>query len=210
MYLPEAFEERDPVEVETVLRDYPLACIVAQTQEGLVANHIPLLMGPDGSLIGHVALKNDIHRLLAPGQQVLAIFRGEDAYVTPNAYPSKPEHHRHVPTWNYQVVHAHGTITFQHDETSKRAAVGLLTRDHERRLNGKAAWRMADAPADYMTQMLGAIVAFRIAVTRVVAKSKLSQNREPRDHAAVTEDLDARGFGSLAGRMRRQGGRSVE
>ncbi|MTH66713.1 FMN-binding negative transcriptional regulator [Paracoccus shanxieyensis] len=205
MYLPDAFEEKDPTEVEAVLRDHPLACIVAQTSEGLVANHIPLLSAPDGTLIGHVAVKNDLHRLLAPGHQVLAIFRGEDAYVTPNGYPSKPEHHRHAPTWNYQVVHVHGTISFQHDEPSKRAAVGLLTRDHERKLNGKAAWRMADAPADYMTDMLGAIVAFRIAVTKVAAKSKLSQNREPRDHAATAEHLDARGFSGLAGRMKRQG-----
>ena len=126
----------------------PLACIVAHTTDGLIANHIPLMAAPDGTLIGHVALANDMHRVLHDTQDVLVIFKGDDGYISPNFYPSKQEHHRHVPTWNYQVVHMHGTITFQHDTHAKRAAVGLLTRIHERRLNGDAAWRMADAPAD--------------------------------------------------------------
>ncbi|MBL9060046.1 MAG: FMN-binding negative transcriptional regulator [Mangrovicoccus sp.] len=206
MYLPAHFEETDPAEVAALLREFPLACLVAQTPEGLVANHLPLLTGADGALIGHLALANDWHRLVAEGQEVLAVFRGEEAYVSPNLYPSKAVHHRHVPTWNYQAVHVQGRIAFQHDEKAKRAAVGLLTREHERRLNGDAAWRMADAPADYMTAMLANIVAFRISVTRVIAKSKLSQNREPADAASVADSLAARGRDRLAARMRRNAG----
>lgn len=206
MYLPAHFEERDAAEVAALLRDFPLACLVAETPEGLVANHLPLLAGPDDTLIGHVALANDLHRLVAEGQPVLAVFRGEEAYVSPNLYPTKTVHHRHVPTWNYQAVHVHGTIAFQHDEKAKRAVVGLLTREHERRLNGAAGWRMADAPADYMTQMLANIVAFRIAVTRVIAKSKLSQNREPEDFDGVVRSFEERGKAGLAGRMRRLSG----
>lgn len=203
MYLPAHFEETDPAEVAALLQAFPLACLVAETPEGLVANHLPLLSGPDGALIGHLALANDWHRLVAEGQEVLAVFRGEEAYVSPNLYPSKAVHHRAVPTWNYQAVHVHGRIAFQHDEKAKRAAVGLLTRAHERRLNGDAAWRMADAPADYMDGMLAQIVAFRISVTRVIAKSKLSQNREPADFAAVAASLETRGRDRLAARMRR-------
>jgi transcriptional regulator len=169
--------------------------------EGLIANHIPLLAAPDGSLIGHVALANDMHRMVVDGQEVLAIFRGDDAYISPNFYPSKQEHHRHVPTWNYQVVHIYGEITFQHDEHTKRAAVGLLTRNHEHRLNGKDAWRMADAPVDYMQQMLGNIVAFRIKVQKTLAKSKLSQNREVRDYRGAITGLRATGKERLAERM---------
>jgi transcriptional regulator len=194
----------DPAEIAAVMAQAPLACIVATTPEGLIANHLPLLSGPDGTLIGHVALANDMHRLIADGQEVLAVFRGEDAYVSPNFYPSKPEHHRHVPTWNYQAVHIHGTITFQHDDHAKRAAVGLLTRIHERRVNGDGAWRMADAPADYMEQMLANIVAFRIRVQRTLAKSKLSQNRDARDHAGAVAGLRASGHAGLAERMARR------
>ena len=203
MYLPAHFEETDAAEVAALMAAFPLACLVAQTPEGLVANHLPLLVGPDGALIGHVALANDVHRLVAEGQEVMAVFRGEEAYVSPNLYPSKAAHHRHVPTWNYQAVHVHGPIAFRHDEKAKRAAVGLLTREHERRLNGDAGWRMADAPADYLTGMLANIVAFRIEVRRVIAKAKLSQNREPADFAGVVESLEARGRDGMAARMRR-------
>ena len=128
MYVPPQFQEIDPTKISAIIDSAPLACIVAQMAEGLIANHVPLLAGPDGTLIGHVALANDMHRLISDGQDVLAIFRGDDAYVSPNFYPSKPEHHRHVPTWNYQVVHVYGGISFQHDTQAKRAAVGLLTR----------------------------------------------------------------------------------
>jgi transcriptional regulator len=157
----------------------------------------------DAALIGHVALANDMHRIIPDGTPVLAIFRGQDAYVSPNLYPSKALHHRHVPTWNYQVVHVAGRISFQHDDKTKRAIVGRLTRDHERAMNGDAAWRMADAPRDYMEGMLAAIVAFRIDITGIIAKAKLSQNREAADHAGVVGSVEARGLDIMAARMRR-------
>ena len=201
MYVPPHFQEISKDEIDAVIDSAPLACVVAQTDSGLIANHIPLLRAPDGTLIGHVALANDMHRLVADDQEVLTIFRGDDVYVSPNFYPSKSEHHRHVPTWNYQVVHIYGRIAFQHDAQAKRAAVGLLTRHHERRLNGPRAWRMADAPADYMEQMLGNIVAFRIHVERILAKSKLSQNREARDYHGAVSGIRASGQEELAAKM---------
>jgi transcriptional regulator len=198
MYIPTHFQEISTDEIKAIQESAPLACIVAQTAEGLIANHIPMLSAPDGTLIGHVALANDMHRLISVGQEVLVIFRGNDAYISPNFYPTKLEHHRHVPTWNYQVVHVYGAISFQHDEQTKRAVVGLLTRDHERRLNGDKAWRMADAPADYIQQMLGNIVAFRINVRKTLAKSKLSQNREERDVQGAINGLRNSGHDVLA------------
>ncbi len=206
MYLPQHFHEISSDEIAAVIAAAPLACIVAQTDAGLIANHIPLFAAPGGTLIGHVALANDMHRLIAEGQDVLVVFRGDDAYVSPNYYPSKAAHHRHVPTWNYQVVHVYGGISFQHDEHAKRAAVALLTRSHERRVNGAKAWKMADAPADYMDQMLGNIVAFRIAVHRTLAKSKLSQNREARDYQGVIEGLRAGGHDAMATGMAERAG----
>lgn len=201
MYTPAHFQEISSDEIAAIIDAAPLACIVAQTDNGLIANHIPVLADSAGALIGHVALANDMHRLIGEGQEVLAIFRADDAYISPNFYPTKPEHHRHVPTWNYQVVHIYGAITFQHDERAKRAVVGLLTSHHERRLNGPNAWRMADAPADYLEQMLGGIVAFRISVSRTLAKSKLSQNREERDYLGAVEGLRASGHDAMAERM---------
>jgi transcriptional regulator len=204
MYIPPHFQEIDSGEISSIVEGAPLACLVASTAEGLIANHVPLLVTSDGVLIGHVALANDMHRIVADGHEVLAVFRGDDAYISPNFYPSKPEHHRHVPTWNYQVVHVYGEITFQHDEHAKRSAVGLLTRNFERRLNGKDAWRMADAPGDYMQQMLANIVALRIKIRKTLAKSKLSQNREERDYLGAIAGLRASGHGRLAARMEKR------
>lgn len=201
MYVPLHFEEVSAEAISATIQRSPLACIVAQTEMGLIANHLPLLRHSGADFIGHVALANDMHHLVADGQEVLAIFRGDDAYVSPNFYPTKFEHHRHVPTWNYEVVHVYGAISFQHDDRAKRAAVGLLTQLHERRLNGKQAWRMADAPPEYMDQMLDAIVGFRIAPTKIIAKSKLSQNREKRDYLGAVQGLKASGFAEMAERM---------
>lgn len=203
MYMPEHFIETDPAEVAGLIAAFPLAAIVAQTEQGLVANHIPVMAEGKTALIGHIALNNDMHRLIADGAPVLAIFRGQDAYVSPNLYPTKAENHRHVPTWNYQVVHIAGRISFQHDVKAKRAIVGRLTRDHEARMNGDAAWRMADAPRDYIDGMLAAIVAFRIDITGIAAKAKLSQNREAVDHAGVVDSVTARGLDKMAARMRK-------
>lgn len=203
MYTPDHFTESDRTEVARIIATHPLACIVGQTADGLVANHIPTFLAPKGHLVGHVAIRNDMHRLMPDGHHVLAVFRGGDAYVSPNRYPSKALHHRHVPTWNYQVVHVHGRIVWDHGDHAKRAAVALLTRDHERRANGDAAWKMTDAPPDYMAQMLAGIVAFRIDIDRTEAKSKLSQNRDAADHAGVVADLQAQGQTELAERMRR-------
>lgn len=203
MYLPEHFVETDLAHIDALMAAFPLACIVAQTASGLVANHIPLRKADDKTLVGHIAFNNDMHRDLDDGQQVLTIFRGQDAYVSPNLYPSKAEHHRVVPTWNYQAVHIHGTIRFQHDTKTKRAAVGTLTRDHETRANGAAAWRMADAPPDYMATMLDGIVAFRISIDRVLAKSKLSQNRNDADKTEVRRAFDDQGLAHLARAMQR-------
>lgn len=201
MYLPEHFKEVSAETVAAVIAAASLAAVVAQTRDGLIANHIPLIAAKDGALVGHVALANDMHRLIDDGQQVLAIFQGVDGYITPNSYPGKAEHHRVVPTWNYQVVHVHGAIHFQHDERSKRAALGLLTREHERRVSGDKAWRMSDGPADYIVDMLSKIVALRIDVTSTIAKSKLSQNRDARDFGGAVAALRERGEDALADAM---------
>ncbi|MCH8466653.1 MAG: FMN-binding negative transcriptional regulator [Roseinatronobacter sp.] len=201
MYIPPDFQETQPSEITAIIAGAPLACIVAQTAQGLLANHIPLLAAPDGTLIGHVALANEMHHLIPDGQEVLAIFRGDNAYISPNFYPTKAQHHRHVPTWNYQVVHIHGKIRFLLDRQSKHAAVGLLTRIHERRVNGSAAWRMADAPKDYMAQMLDGIVALKIDIDRVLAKSKLSQNRADIDYHGAISGLRATGHEAMAEQM---------
>jgi len=133
----------------------------------------------------------------------MVVFRGAEAYVSPNWYPSKHEAHRQVPTWNYQVVHAYGTITVQDDEKSVRGLVARLTRQHE--ANEPRPWKMGDSAPEFIDSMLRNIVGIEVAISSMVGKSKLSQNREVRDRLNAADTLDARGHQELARSMRQAG-----
>lgn len=206
MYTPAHFAETDAGVIAQTIDAHPLALLVATGPEELIANHLPLLR--DGEdLIGHVALANRLHADLPPGAAVLAVFTAAEGYVSPNWYPTKAETHRVVPTWNYRVVHVHGRIVFSHELRDKRRAVHLLTAAMEGRRHGAAGWKMGDAPADYLAMMLDNIVALRIRVTRIEAKSKLGQNRTQADRAGASEGLAARGAAAIAGLMDPDAGR---
>lgn len=205
MYTPAHFAETDTAEIEALMAAHPLAALVAQGPGGLVANHLPLLRAGTGTgagFVGHVALANDLHREIAEGADVLAIFTGPEGYVSPNWYPSKAETHKAVPTWNYRAVHVHARIHWQHAEKDRRRAVALLSAYHERAVNGAQAWRMGDAPRDFLAEQLDRIVAFRLEVTRIEAKSKLNQNRTAADVAGVVDGVERQGNAALAAAMR--------
>ena len=205
MYLPAAFALTDPQELHRILREYPLGTLVTHSPQGLDADHIPFEFDPDagplGTLRAHVARANPVWQQVAAGSLVLVVFRGEQAYVSPNWYPSKHEAHRQVPTWNYEVVHAHGNFTAHDDERYLRGVVARLTRHHE--VTEPKPWKMSDAPADYLEQMMGQIVGIEIAVTSLVGKSTMSQNKEARDRQGVAEAYEARGRAGLAGKVRK-------
>ena len=203
MYLPPHFIEADAGAVAALIAEFPLATLVATGPGVLLANHIPMLLAPDDRLIGHVAAANEIHRVIGEDAAVLAVFSGEDGYVSPNWYPGKAAHHRVVPTWNYRVVHVHGRISFIHDPKRKRAIVGRLTARFEREMNGDAGWKMADAPAGFMDDQLASIVGFEIAIDRIAGKSKLSQNRAAEDFSGVRKAFERRGEDGLANQMKR-------
>jgi transcriptional regulator len=199
MYVPAHFSVPDEEAPYRLIRENPLGILVTNGDSGLDANHIPFEVQPQpgqhGVLRAHVARGNPVWKYVREGAEVLVIFRAEDAYVSPNWYPSKHESHKQVPTWNYRVVHAHGTIAFHDDETFLRGLVGRLTRAHE--ASQPVPWRMDDAPPDYIAAMLKAIVGIEIAVTRLVGKFKLSQNRELRDRLSLAEALSKQGDTAL-------------
>ena len=205
MYRPAAFALTDPQELHRILREYPLGTLVTHGPQGLDADHIPFEFDPDagplGTLRAHVARANPVWQQVAAGSPVLVVFRGEQAYVSPNWYPSKHEAHRQVPTWNYEVVHAHGTFTAHDDERYLRGVVARLTRHHE--VTEPKPWKMSDAPADYLAQVMGQIVGIEIAVASLVGKSKMSQNKEARDRQGVAEAYEARGRAGLASQVRK-------
>ena len=190
MYLPSHFEQTDPAALHALLREHPLATLVSTGPDGLTADLIPLELdpgvGPHGVLRGHVARANPLWRV-ADGQPVLAVFNGPQAYVTPSWYPSKAATHKVVPTWNYTVVHAHGVLQAVQDAPWLHALVDRLTQVRE--APRETPWSVADAPQDYVDQMLRAIVGIEIPVERLVGKWKLSQNRLPDDRQGVIEGL---------------------
>jgi transcriptional regulator len=192
MYLPVHFEEtRTPV-LHDLLRAHPLATWVVQGADGLVVNHIPFLIdadrGPFGTLVGHVARANPVWRQLAAS---VAVFQGPQAYVSPNWYPSKHAHGKAVPTWNYAVVHAHGT---PRAVDSRDALLDIVTRLTQAQEAGQAApWAVSDAPADFIEQMLKAIVGIEMPIERLVGKWKVSQNRSEADRLGTEAGLRHQG-----------------
>ena len=190
MYLPAHFEQKDAQALHALMRAHPLATLVTTTADGPTADHLPLEFdAASGTLRGHVARANPLWRH-ADGQPVLAVFSGPQAYVSPAWYPSKAATHKVVPTWNYAVVHAHGRLRAVDDAPWLRALVGRLTdRFEAERATPPEPWSVADAPDDYLAQMLRAIVGIEIGVERLVGKWKISQNRSAADRLGVAAAL---------------------
>jgi transcriptional regulator len=187
MYLPKHFEQPDPAALAQLMLRYPLAALVSTGPDGATADHIPLEFdAATQTLRGHVARANPLWRVAA-GQAVLAVFQGPQAYVTPNWYPAKAATHKVVPTWNYAVVHAHGVLQATEDAPWLHDLVSRLTRHHES--SQAKPWAVADAPDDYIQQLLRAIVGVEIKVQRLVGKFKLHQNHTADNHAGVVQGL---------------------
>jgi transcriptional regulator len=203
MYNPPHFRVSDPVTLHRIILEHPLGILVTAGADGLDANHIPFefdpAAGPAGLLTGHVARANPVWQQCAGGADVLVIFRGNESYISPNWYPSKHETHRLVPTWNYEVVHVHGRLTVRDDEKYLRGVLARLTRVHE--AQERRPWKMGDSAPEYIDGMLRAVVGIEIAITAMQGKSKLSQNREPRDVQGAASKLRERGSVDLAQAM---------
>jgi transcriptional regulator len=204
MYLPDHFKEDRLPELHALVRAHPLGCLVTHGEAGLDADHVPFELasevGPFGTLRAHVARANPIVSNGHGGTDVMVVFRGQQAYISPSWYPSKQEAHRQVPTWNYEVLHAHGRLRLMDDEKFLRGLLGRLTRRHE---SGEAnPWKMGDAPREYIDRMLEAIVGIEITIERLEGKRKLSQNREERDRQGAIAALEERGEHALSSAMK--------
>jgi transcriptional regulator len=211
MYLPRQFAEPRAEELHRIVRENSLGMLVTNSANGLDANHLPFLLDADpnggGSLVAHVARANPIWREVKDGDDVMVVFRGVQGYISPNWYPGKRETHRRVPTWNYEVVHAHGSIHVRDDEKFVRGVVARLTRQHE--AVQAEPWKMGDAPADYIAEQLQHIVGIEIRIKRLEGKRKLNQHHEPRDREGAISGLEAGGNQGLAKAMKDTAGHSA-
>ncbi len=191
MYNPASFVETRLDVIASAIEQHPLATLVTLGPPAHIsASHLPLLFYASstiGTLRGHMARANPQWVDFQAGSEALAIFAGPHHYVSPNWYPSKQEHGKVVPTWNYVVVHARGQLTFHEDPRWLLANVNALTDSQERQLAGP--WKVSDAPPDYIDGMLRAIVGVELTITSLEGKWKVSQNRPEEDRKGVMAAL---------------------
>jgi transcriptional regulator len=190
MYVPAHFAADDEA-VHELLARHRAADLVTMTPDGLVATMLPFIYDRSRNLLlGHFARNNDHWKQPVLGD-ALVIVRGPDAYVSPAWYASKREHGRVVPTWNYITAHVHGTLTVYDDPAWVENVVRRLSDLHEA---GRAEpWSVDDAPEKFVSGQLRAIVGVEIAIKRIEAKFKLSQNRPEADVDGVITGLTADG-----------------
>ncbi|HEU4381511.1 MAG TPA: FMN-binding negative transcriptional regulator [Hyphomicrobiaceae bacterium] len=198
MYTPVQFKLDEAAEAHALMRAHPFAILVTHGADGVVATHLPTVLkvdeaSPLGRIECHLARPNPQWKTLAPDTDALMIFQGAEAYIRPGWYPSKAQHGKAVPTWNYAVVHAYGRLQVSQDKDWLLAHVDELSNQQERPYAER--WSMADAPADYLDRQTRGIVGLTLAITRLEGKMKMSQNRDIGDREGVVRGLGERAGG---------------
>ena len=191
MYVPPAFAVEDEDRVRRMVADVGAAQLVTVGADGFpLATLLPVLWR-DGTVVAHMARANGHWRQIGDRTPALLVVTGPQAYVSPSWYPSKAEHGRVVPTWNYSAVHLAGRARVHEDAAWLRDAVDELVQHHE--AVRPRPWRTTDAPERFVEGQLRAIVGIEVAVERVEAKAKLSQNRSAADREGVVRGLRQEG-----------------
>jgi transcriptional regulator len=195
MYTPAHFAVDDEQAVE-FLSSIEAADLVTMTEDGLVATFLPLVFAPErNALLGHVARKNDQWQRPAIGE-AMVIVHGKDAYVSPSWYPSKAEHGRVVPTWNYTTAHVYGELVIHDDTEWLDAMVRRLT---DRQEDGRShPWSVDDAPETFHEGQLRGIVGVELLISRIEVKFKMSQNQKGANADGVVAGLTADGRADVA------------
>lgn len=195
MYLPKIHEETRVEILHQLIHSHPLGTWVVLGEGELVANPIPFFIdssrGEFGTLMAHVSRANPVWNLPVSSVPSLVSFQGAQTYITPSWYPSKQEHGKAVPTWNYVVVQAQGVPRFIEDREWLLAHVELLTQQHE--CKQEVQWKVKDAPDDYIERLLGAIVGVEIPIQQLTGKWKISQNRPEVDKKGIINGLENNG-----------------
>lgn len=207
MYLPSHFEESRTEVLHQLMRSRPLGLLVTQARaqaDGepapIEANALPFHLdvdrGPHGTLVAHVARANPVWREARTDAEVLVVFQGPQAYISPGWYATKAETGKVVPTWNYVLVEARGRLVVRDDAAWVHALVSTLTDLHE--AARPAPWKVTDAPADYIAATQRAIVGIEVELSSLKGKWKVSQNRSASDRSGVVQGLTALGRDDVA------------
>lgn len=186
MYRPSFFNVSAPSEAWKLVRDYPFA-ILFSAKSHLWATHLPLILveryGQPHRLIGHLARGNRQWRWLKDGDEVLAVFKGPDAYLTPTLYTSEPD----VPTWNYTATH----ITARWHQIRSEAQIRTLLEDTVVHFESRQGsdWTLEQLEESLVASLQADIVAFELEPVRVEGARKLSQDKTDTDRRNVATGL---------------------
>jgi transcriptional regulator len=182
MYVPKHFAEDDAEKLATLIEENSFGVLITVAEGRPFASHIPFLYEREANVLrGHVARANPQWQHFSGGSEVMVVFQGPHAYVSPSWYLSPG-----VPTWNYAVAHVYGSAQALEDPSRVKTIVEALTEKHER--HNDPPW----VPA-YDPRMLNVIVGIEVAIREVQGKFKLSQNRSAADRAAVISKFEANG-----------------
>ncbi|KJV25343.1 transcriptional regulator [Aquitalea magnusonii] len=192
MHCPSMFREVRLDILHSLITAHPLATLITAGSNGLLANLIPFTLhaeGEHGILRAHLARGNKQLEALREGADALVVFHGPECYVTPSWYPSKAEHGKVVPTWNFTMVQVRGKPRVFDDATWVQAQINELTNRHESQR--EHPWKVSDAPDEFIAAQLKAIVGIEIPILAIEGKWKVSQNSQPADRQGVIEGLRA-------------------
>ncbi len=191
MFNPPSFRETRPDVLHAAIRAHPLATLVTHGPQGMSANLLPFVLGrsEDGGdvLRAHLTRTNSQLADLRAGAEALVIVQGPQAYITPSWYPTKAEHGKAVPTWNYVMVQLRGTPHVIDDPQWLRTQIDALTDQQESGLPDP--WSADDAPAPFIKALLKGIVGLEILIERMEGKWKISQNQPAINRAGVVAGL---------------------
>lgn len=187
MYVPPYFAQTDAAEAAAFMRRHSFATIVTHDGQAPFASHVPVLFheaAPHGRIVAHIARASPQWKHFDNGEEVLVMFHGPHAYISPAWYQAQPA----VPTWNYAAVHAYGRPRIITDYTVLAGMLEELVEAYEQDRENR--WPGV-LPPEYRDKMIGGIVGFEIEVTRIEAKYKLGQNRSAADIQGVISALAA-------------------
>lgn len=197
MYQPSHFAQTDIRLLQAHIQQYPFGTLATAVDGLPQMNHLPFYYDlASNCLQAHIPKVNPLFAQMEEWSKrsstptelpVLVAFQGPDAYITPSWYPSKKEHGKVVPTWNYTVVHATGRLRVKQDVAWLTQHLTQLTNQQEPTRN--STWEMSDAPAEYTEGMMRVLCGLEIAVDQLVGKYKVSQNRQAQDQQGVLQNL---------------------
>jgi len=191
MFKPPMFVEEREELIHNLIRSNSFGTLICMVDGELAADHLPLLFKPElgekGVLHAHISKGNPLWTKHQGGQEVMVIFQGTHHYISPSWYASKAEHEKVVPTWNYAVVHVHGTIKIIEDHDWLLNHINEQTDKNEQHYD--TPWKVSDAPEKFINGQLKGIVGVEIEITRFDGKWKMSQNKNAADKKGVVKGL---------------------